>query len=75
MMKVGLLSSLTMIALAAALGGCVSYGNTHALVTPVGVMGYHSFKPDDKSTPREIKLPEQSTPDRIAAVNDSKPGE
>lgn len=71
MMKVRSLSSLTMIAFAAALSGCVSYGNTHALVTPVGVMGYHSFKPDNKGTPREIELPEQSTPDRIAATNGS----
>ena len=72
MMKVRLFSSLTIVSLAAALSGCVSYGNTHALVTPVGVMGYHSFKPDNKATPREIKLPEQSMPDRIAATNESE---
>ncbi|MDY6945792.1 MAG: hypothetical protein SXG53_08750 [Pseudomonadota bacterium] len=71
MMKVRLLTGLTIISLSAALGGCVSYGTTHALVTPVGVVGYHSFKPDNQSMPREITLPEQSTPDRIAAANDS----
>lgn len=74
MMKVrllsGLASGLAMVSLAAALSGCVSYGNTHALVTPVGVAGYHSFKPKNTNTPRDIQLPEQSPPDRIAATND-----
>ena len=48
------------------LGGCVTYGNTHALITPVGVAGYHSFKPAQGT--RDIQLPEQRDPDRIAAV-------
>ena len=50
----------------AALSGCVTYGQTHALITPIGVAGVHSFKPSD-STPRNINLPKPSQPDQIAA--------
>lgn len=50
----------------ALLSGCVSYGNTHALITPVGVAGYHSFKPADPA--RDIQLPEQRDPNQIAAA-------
>ena len=53
--------------LAVTLSGCVTHGNTHALITPLGVAGYHTFKPDHAKTPRDINLPEQRTPDRIAA--------
>jgi hypothetical protein len=35
-------------------------------------VGYHSFKPDNKPTPRDIQLPEQRTPDRIAAANEQQ---
>lgn len=56
-------SGLAVVSLAAALGGCVSHGNTHALITPAGVVGYHSFKPDHTNSPRDIQLPEQRTPD------------
>jgi hypothetical protein len=52
--------------LAGGLSGCVSYGNTHALITPVGVAGYHTFKP--ANTARDIQLPEQRDPNRIADV-------
>jgi hypothetical protein len=72
MMKVRLLNGLMVVSLAAALSGCVSYGNTHALVSPIGVVGYHTFKPDNANTPRDIQLPEQRTPDRIAAVKEQR---
>jgi hypothetical protein len=65
MMKVRFTTTLAIVSFAAALSGCVSYGNTHALITPVGGIGYHSFKPSD--TARDIRLPEQRNPDRIAA--------
>lgn len=60
-------SGLAIVSLAAALSGCVSYGNTHALITPVGAVGYHTFKPDNRATPRDINLPQ---PDRVATTND-----
>jgi hypothetical protein len=55
--------------LVAALSGCVSLGNTHALVTPVGAVGYHTFKPrnaPNPNVPRDIRL---NWPDRVAANN------
>lgn len=64
-MKVRFTMTLAIVSFAAALSGCVSYGNTHALLTPVGVAGYHSFKPSN--TARDIQLPEHRNPDRIAA--------
>lgn len=64
-MKVRFTTTLAIVSSAAALSGCVSYGNTHALITPVGAVGYHSFKPSN--TTRDIQLPEPSNPDRIAA--------
>lgn len=64
-MKVRFTTTLAIVSFAAALSGCVSYGNTHALLTPVGGIGYHSFKPSN--TARDIQLPEQRNPDRIAA--------
>jgi len=42
--------------------GCVSYGNTRALITPVGVAGYHTFKPTEPV--RDIP----QDPNRIAAA-------
>lgn len=64
-MKVRIVTTLAIVSFAAVLSGCVSYGNTHALITPVGVAGYHSFKPSNAA--RDIQLPEQRNPDRIAA--------
>ena len=69
-MNIRLSNGLAIISLAVALSGCVSYGSTHALVTPVGVVGYHKFKPDNTSTPRDINLPEQRS--RIAATNEQQ---
>lgn len=58
--------------LAAGLSGCVSYGNTHALITPVGVAGYHTFKPANAPV-RDIQLPpQQRDPNQIAAVKAKK---
>ena len=45
------------------LSGCVSYGNTHALLTPVGVVGYHSFKPENAPA-RDLQMPRD--PNQIA---------
>ena len=68
MMKLRMIKTVAMVSLTtAALSGCVSYGNTHALVTPVGAIGYHSFKPEHTNTPREINLP-----DRVAATNEQR---
>lgn len=54
--------------LVAGLSGCVSYGNTHALITPVGVAGFHTFKPPGQSA-RDIQLPpQQRDPNQIAAA-------
>lgn len=72
MMKVRFFKTFGFVAFAAALSGCVSYGNTHALVTPVGVAGYHTFKPDvvDPNTPRDIRLSQQRAAlERVASVN------
>lgn len=70
-MKVRFTTTLAIVSFAAALSGCVSYGNTHALLTPVGVAGYHSFKPSN--TARDIQLPEQRNPDRIATNKAQEP--
>lgn len=67
MMKVRLITSLAIVSFAASTSGCVSYGNTHSLITPLGVAGVHSFKPSD--TAREIRLPAQKNPDRVAAAS------
>jgi len=54
--------------LVAGVSGCVSYGDTHALITPVGVAGYHTFKPKGQGS-RDIQLPpEQRDPNQIAAA-------
>lgn len=58
---------LALVALAAALSGCVSLGNTHAFVTPVGAIGYHTFKPENApQPPRDINLRRE----RVAATNE-----
>lgn len=54
--------------LAAGVSGCVSYGNTHALITPVGVAGYHTFKPAnapvrDPNRLANVKAKEEPTTD------------
>lgn len=67
-----LINTVAIVSFAAALSGCVSYGNTHALVTPVGVAGYHTFKPDvvDPNTPRDIRLSQQRAAlERVASNN------
>ena len=72
MMKVRLFHTAAIVSFAAALSGCVSHGNTHALVTPVGVAGYHTFKPDvvDPNAPRDIRLSQQRAAlERVAATN------
>ena len=66
-------SMASMIVSCVALSGCVTYGNTRALITPVGVAGVHSFKPSDHA--REIRKPEPSEPDRVAANGDRQPPE
>lgn len=65
-MKIPVLKIVSCAAVAAALSGCVHYGNTHALITPVGVAGYHTFKPAQGE--REIPLPQQRDPNRIVAA-------
>ena len=62
-----LVKFVSLAAVVAGLTGCVSYGNTHALITPVGVAGYHTFKPSQPA--RDIHLQEQRDPNRIAAVH------
>jgi hypothetical protein len=61
-------SAMAVAGVAAGLSGCVSYGNTHALLTPVGVVGYHSFKPANapRPTPPDIQLQQDRDPNRIA---------
>ena len=39
--------------LLALLAGCVSVGNTGVLVTPVGVVALHSFKPPEQQQARD----------------------
>ena len=58
-------SAMVLTGLTAGVSGCVSYGNTHALITPVGVAGYHTFKPANAPA-RDIQLPDQDDPNRIA---------
>ncbi len=65
MMKVRSLHIVGVICMVAAMSGCVSYGNTHALVTPVGAVGYHTFKPQNS----EPAVPSESNPNRVAATN------
>lgn len=65
MMKVRVLSLLSVVSIAAALSGCVSYGNTHALITPLGVAGYHKFKPENTSP----AVPPKPQPDQMTAAN------
>lgn len=72
MMKVQSFYIAAIVSFAAALSGCVSYGNTHALITPVGVAGYHTFKPDvvDPNAPRDIRLSQQRAAlERVASTN------
>ena len=71
-----LVCSAAVLASATAMSGCVSYGNTHALLTPMGVAGYHTFKPADapRNVPPDIQLQQDRDPNRIAAAKEkSKP--
>ena len=63
-------SAAAVVGLTVSMSGCVSYGNTHALITPVGVAGYHSFKPADapRNVPPDINLQQDRDPNRIAAA-------
>jgi len=67
-------SAAVAIGLTAALSGCVSYGDTHALLTPIGVAGYHSFKPANapRNVPPEIQLQQDRDPNRIAATKEEQ---
>jgi hypothetical protein len=64
MMKVRVLNIVGVVSIAAALSGCVSYGNTHALITPLGVAGYHKFKPENTAP----VTPPRPNPDRMTAA-------
>lgn len=44
-MKLRLISACASVGAAATLSGCVSFGQTDMLVTPLGVAGIHSFAP------------------------------
>ena len=67
-------SAAVLAGLSAGMSGCVSYGNTHALVTPIGVAGYHTFKPANapRSVPPDIQLHQERDPNRIAAAKDEQ---
>ena len=65
MMKIRLLQMLGVVSVAAAVSGCVTHGNTHALITPVGVAGYHTFKLEN-TAPVHPPLP---NPDRMVAAD------
>ena len=71
MMKVRWMKLVGMFSIAAALSGCVSYGNTHALITPLGVAGYHKFKPDNTAP----VIPPPPNADRMAAANRAQDSE
>jgi hypothetical protein len=64
MMKIRLLTVVGIVSMAAASSGCVSYGNTHALVTPLGAIGYHKFKPENTAP----VIPPPPNADRVAAI-------
>ena len=66
MMKIRLSNVVGIVSIAAALSGCVSYGNTHALITPLGVAGYHDFKPENTAP----VVPPPPNADRMAAANE-----
>lgn len=65
-MKLRLLNIIGVVSVAAAMSGCVSYGSTHALITPVGAIGYHKFKPENTSP--AVPLPPNA--DRVAAIQE-----
>lgn len=71
MMKVRLLSMVGIVSIGAALTGCANFGNTHALLTPWGVAGYHTFKPQNTAP----SVPQPPNPDRMAASNSDKQDE
>ena len=65
MMNIRVLQVLGVVSVAAAVSGCVTHGNTHALITPVGIAGYHTFKPENTAPVR----PPLPNPDRMAVVD------
>lgn len=67
-MKVRLAMTVAVVSLTGALAGCVSFGGTDALITPVGVAGVHSFKPSNGA--RQINLPPQRQPDQVAEIRE-----
>jgi hypothetical protein len=69
-----LVGSAAVLTAVTGLGGCVSYGNTHALLTPVGIAGYHTFKPANapRNVPPDIQLQQDRDPNRIAAAKDEQ---
>jgi len=71
MMKVRWLHMVTVVSVAAAMSGCVSYGATHALITPVGIAGYHTFKPENSAP----AVPRQSDPEHMAAASQQQQDE
>ncbi|WP_153067443.1 hypothetical protein [Steroidobacter cummioxidans] len=71
MMKVRWLQFVTVVSVAAAMSGCVSYGGTHALITPVGVAGYHTFKPENSAP----AVPTRLDPERMAASSQQQQDE
>lgn len=70
MMKIRLSNVVGIVSIAAALSGCVSYGNTHALITPLGVAGYHKFKPENSAP----VVPPPPNPDRMTASHQQGSG-
>ena len=68
MMKIRMFQVLGVVSVAAALSGCVTSGGTHALITPVGVAGYHTFKPENTAPVR----PPLPNADRVAANQENE---
>lgn len=72
MMKVRWLHMVTVVSVAAAMSGCVSYGGTHALITPVGIAGYHTFKPENSAPAVPTTRPD---PEHMAAASQQQRNE
>jgi hypothetical protein len=62
-----------MIALAAAMSGCISTPNTKALITPLAGVGIHSFKPqhDPNRMPPDAQRVAQTAASQQACEADS----
>ena len=46
-----------LVVAATVFGGCISYPNTKALVTPIGAVGFHTFAPAER-TPDTMRAAE-----------------